>query len=178
MEQWKTRSRRTLYQHLPWITLEQREIELPNGKVIPDWTWVDTPDFINIAVITTEGKFALFRQNKYAVDGVSLAPVGGYLEPGEDPLDCAKRELREELGYEAATWLALGKYAVDGNRGCGNGHLFLATDARKTTERNADDLEEQEFVLLSREDVQTALLRGEFKVMPWAAVMALALMRV
>lgn len=176
MNNWITRSRRVIYQNKPWITLEQREIELPNGRVIPDWTWVDTPDYINIAVITREGKFALFRQNKYAADGVSLAPVGGYLEADEDPLACAKRELSEEMGYEAAEWRALGAYAVDGNRGCGRGHLFLATGAQKTTQRHADDLEEQEFVLLSREEVAAALQRGDFKVMPWAAVMALALL--
>jgi ADP-ribose pyrophosphatase len=177
MQPWKTRSRRTLFTQQPWITLEQHEVELPNGNVIPDWTWVITPDFINVAAVTDDGRFLCFRQVKYAVAGTSLATVGGYLEPGEGPRDCARRELLEETGYEAREWISLGSYAIDGNRGAGTGHLWLATGARKVAEINADDLEEQELLLLSRKDIERALAAGEFKLVSWAACMALALMR-
>jgi ADP-ribose pyrophosphatase len=128
-------------------------------------------------VVAEDGRFVCFRQTKYAVEGVSLAPVGGYLEPGEDPLAAAKRELREETGYAAAEWADLGSYAVDGNRGAGRGYLFLATGARRVGEIDADDLEEQELLLLTRAEVAEALARGEFKVLAWAAVVALALLR-
>ena len=122
-----------------------------------------------------DGLFLVFRQTKYAVDGPTLGPVGGYLEPGEDPLATAKRELREETGYDAPEWTALGRYAVDGNRGCGVGHLYLAQRARKVAEPAADDLEEQELLTLTRDEVEAALLAGGFGVLSWAAVVALAL---
>jgi ADP-ribose pyrophosphatase len=102
--------------------------------------------------------------------------VGGYLEPGEDPLAAAKRELLEEMGYEAPDWTLLGRYVVDGNRGAGNACFYLARGARKVAEANADDLEEQELLMLTRGEVEAALLAGEFKVMSWAAVMAMALL--
>lgn len=92
-------------------------MELPTGQIIDDWQWIITPDFINVVLITEAGEFVCFRQTKYAVDGVSLAIVGGYLEEGEDPLDAAKREVLEETGYSAPNWTPLGSYAVDGNRG-------------------------------------------------------------
>jgi ADP-ribose pyrophosphatase len=44
-------------------------------------------------------------------------------------------------------------------------------------EIDSDDLEEQEIVMLSREELETALLQGEFKVMAWAAAVAFALRR-
>jgi ADP-ribose pyrophosphatase len=131
----------------------------------------------SVIAVTEAGEFLCFRQTKYAVDGETLAPVGGYLEPGEDPLSAAKRELLEEAGYEAADWQSLGQYAVDGNRGAGNAHLFLATGAHQTTEPDADDLEEMQFLLLSRAEVETALHNGEFKALPWSAAFALALLR-
>jgi ADP-ribose pyrophosphatase len=53
----------------------------------------------------------------------------------------------------------------------------MARRARKVAERNADDLEEQELLFLSREEVAAALAAGEFKVLPWAAIVALALTR-
>ena len=57
------------------------------------------------------------------------------------------------------------------------GHLYLARQARYVTPRNADDLEEQELLLLTRSEMETALTQGEFKVLAWAAAIAFALRR-
>jgi len=143
--------------------------------VIDDWPWVESREFANVMAVTEDSLFLVFRQTKYAVDGPTLGPVGGYLEPGEDPLETAKRELREETGYEAQDWTSLGRYAVDGNRGCGVGYLYLAQGARRVAEPNADDLEEQELLTLTRDEVESALLAGGFGVLSWAAVVAVAL---
>ncbi|NLG48750.1 MAG: NUDIX hydrolase [Chloroflexi bacterium] len=177
MQPWKTRDRRTVWERPPWLTVEQHTIELPDGRVIPDWAWVITPDYVNIVAVTTDQRWLCFRQTKYAVQGSTLALVGGYMEPGEQPLPAAQRELREETGYEADTWTALGHYAVDGNRGAGTAHLYMAQGARRVAAIASDDLEEQEQLLLTRAEVEQALLRGEFKVLPWAAAVALALAR-
>lgn len=178
MKPWKTLSKKTVLENGKWVTVEYRTLELPNGKVIDDWTWIILPEYINVVAVTEVGRFICFQQVKYAVEGVSLAPVGGYIEDGEKPLAAAQRELREETGYTAVEWVNLGNYAVDGNRGAGVAHLFLAKGAVKTHEINADDLEEQEMVLLDRPEVESALRAGAFKVLAWAANVALALMHV
>jgi ADP-ribose pyrophosphatase len=99
------------------------------------------------------------------------------LEPNEDPLAAAQRELLEETGHKAAQWIDLGRYCVDGNRGAGSAHLFLAKGAFRVGPVKSDDLEEQELLRLSRTEVEAALAAGEFKVLAWSAVMALALWR-
>jgi len=172
---WKTIARHTVLDARPYLSVEMRTIELPDGRTIPNWAWVDTPDYINVVAITRTGEFICFRQTKYAIAGTSLAVVGGYIEPGEAPLAAAKRELIEETGYHAERWQSLGSYAVDGNRGAGVAHFFLAQGAKKVTEINADDLEAQELLLLSRAEVEAALARHEFKVLAWAAIVSLAL---
>lgn len=177
MQPWKTLARTTVLERGKYLTVEDHTIALPDGRTIEQWPWLVTPEFVNVAVVTAERELLCFRQTKYAVPGVSLAVVGGYLEPGEDPLSAAQRELLEETGYEADTWTALGRYAVDGNRGAGAAHLFIAWNARRVAEINADDLEEQELLLLSAQQARAALEAGEFKCLPWAAVMALALLR-
>jgi len=173
----KTNSRRTVFDGNKFLRVEYHEVEWPNGQVVDDWAWIVTPDYVNVVPETEDGRLVCFRQVKYAVDGPSLAVVGGYKESAEEPLVAAKRELREEAGYEADEWISLGSYPVDGNRGVGKGHFFLARKARYVGKTASDDLEEQEALILSRAEVQDALLRGEFKLMPWAAAMALALLR-
>jgi ADP-ribose pyrophosphatase len=172
-----TRGQRTVYEGRPYLTVELRQVEWPNGTVIDDWAWVDTPDYVNVVTETEDGRLLCFRQIKYALDEPSLALVGGYMEPGEDPLPAAQRELREEAGYAAPEWIDLGCYRVDANRGMGSGHFYLARRASFVGKTESDDLEEQEPLLMTREEARAALLRGEFKVMAWAAAMALALVR-
>jgi ADP-ribose pyrophosphatase len=177
MESWKTLSRRVLLDYSKFLIVEEHAVELPDGQVIQDWPWVITPDFVNVVVVTEDGLFVCFRQTKYAIRGTSLAPVGGFLEQGEDPLEAAQRELLEETGYEATEWTDLGCYRVDANRGAGVAHFFLARQARRVSEPDSDDLEEQELVLLTRNQVEAALAGGDFKVLPWATIIALALRR-
>lgn len=177
MQTWKTLSRETIFDHGKFLRVEKHAIELPDGRILADWPWVVTPDFINVMVVTEDDRFLVFRQTKYAVDGISLAPVGGYLEPNEEPLAAAQRELMEETGYQARDWIDLGSYAVDGNRGAGRAHLFLAQNARSIQKPDADDLEDQEMVLLTRAELELAVAAGEFKLVPWQAVMALGLLQ-
>ena len=177
MQSWKTLSKRLVLDRGRFLKVEDHTVELPSGQIIPDWTWVVTPDFVNVVLVTEDERVVCFRQTKYAAEGVTLAAIGGYIEPGEDPLLAAQRETLEETGYEARHWSKLGCFAVDGNRGAGLAYSYLATGARRVAERNADDLEEQEMVLLTIDELRAALLRGEFKVLPWVAALSLALLR-
>lgn len=172
---WKIRSRRTILDHSRFLKVESHTIELPDGRVIDDWPWVIIPSAAIVLAMTAGEQFICFRQVKYAVEGTTLAPVGGMIEAGEDPLQAAQRELLEETGYRAAEWISLGNYVLDPNRGGATMHLFLALDAEKTAEPDSDDLEDQELITLSRAELESAVLQGEFKVLAWAAVVSLAL---
>jgi ADP-ribose pyrophosphatase len=177
MQTWKTLSRQVLLSQPPYLEVERHSLELPDGRLISNWQWIVTPDYVNVVVVTKEGAFLCLRQTKYAVAGTTLALVGGYLNPGEAPLAAAQRELREETGYTAPDWRSLGSYAVDGNRGVGHAHLFLAQNAHRVGAIDTDDLESQALLRLDRAQVTAALAQGEFKVLPWAAAMALALVQ-
>lgn len=172
---WKTRSKKTILEHSKYLAVEDHTVELPDGQIIKRWPWIITPDYINVLAETQDNQFICFRQTKYAVEGTTLAPVGGYLEPNEEPLAAAQRELLEETGYAAPEWIDLGRYRVDANRGGGMAYLFLARGAYRVQEPDADDLEEQKLLYLSQVELEDALAAGEFKVLAWAANVALAL---
>jgi ADP-ribose pyrophosphatase len=175
MKPWKTKSRQIVFEQRPWLQVEYHTVELPDGRLIPDWPWIITPDYVNVVAVTEDERFLCFRQVKYGIEGTTLGIVGGFVEEGEEPFQAAQRELREETGYESTDWIPLGSYRVDPNRGVAMGHLYLARQARYVTPRNADDLEEQELILLARPELESALAAGEFKVLAWAAAIAFAL---
>jgi ADP-ribose pyrophosphatase len=175
MRCWKVNNRKIVLEKQPWLVVEEHVIELPDGRVIPDWTWVVCPDYVNVVVRLEDGRFLLFRQDKYALAGASLAIVGGYINPGEQPLAAAKRELLEETGCFSVDWVDLGVYRVDPNRGIATGYLFFAMNAHKVATPIQDDLEEQEIITLDQSALEAALDRGEIQVLAWAAAVAFAL---
>ena len=172
---WETISRKTILRHSKFLTVESRAIKLPDGKIIPDWPWLIIPNAAIVLAVTDDKKFLCFRQTKYAVEGTSLAPVGGMLEPNETPLGAAKRELLEEMGYKASDWIDLGSYILDPNRGIATMYLFLALNAKHVAKPNSDDLEDQDLLFLNQNEIESALKKGEFKILAWSAVVAMSL---
>ena len=172
---WETLYKKTIFTLGKFLTVENHTIKLPDGRIIPDWAWLIIPSAAIVLPVTADGKFLCFRQTKYAVEGTCLAPVGGMLEPDETPDEAAKRELLEEIGYDAPDWVNLGSYILDPNRGIASMHLYLALNARQVTQPDSDDLEDQELVSLSKTELENALMMGDFKVLAWSAVVAMGL---
>ena len=74
------------------------EVELPNGlKTYRDI--VRHPGAVAIVPVLPDGRIVLVRQYRYAAGKPLLEIPAGTLEKGEDPLECARRELIEETGY-------------------------------------------------------------------------------
>ncbi len=176
LRKWKTLSKKTVLQYNKFLTVEEHAVELPDGRLIPNWSWIIIPDAAIVTAVTREGKFLSFRQTKYAIEGITLAPVAGMLDSGEAPLAAAKRELLEETGYEADVWTHLGSFCLDPNRGVNTIHLFLAQEAHPVAMMKADDLEDQQLVLLDRNEVEKALLLGEYKAIMWTTAISMALL--
>ena len=102
----------------------------------------------------------------------------GFIDDGETPGDAARRELLEEAGYEAADWHDLGRYVVDGNRGCGTEHVFLARGARRVAEPVDMDLAPITVRLVAVEEAVNSMWRGEIHELASAAALALAVLRI
>jgi ADP-ribose pyrophosphatase len=76
------------------------EVELPNGRRTHR-DFVRHPGAVAVVPFLPDGRVVLVRQYRYAAGKELLEIPAGTLEPGELPLDCARRELVEETGYEA-----------------------------------------------------------------------------
>jgi ADP-ribose pyrophosphatase len=91
------------------VHLFRDTVRLPNGKPA-------TREVIRhvgaaaVVPLTDEGNVILVRQYRYPFAQVMLEIPAGKLDIGENPIDCARRELLEETGYEAAEFVSLGVF--------------------------------------------------------------------
>eukprot|EP00980_Cylindrotheca_fusiformis_P031669 scaffold26767_cov117-Cylindrotheca_fusiformis.AAC.4 len=171
---------KTLYE-TPFARFQLHTVRM-GESVIDDWMWFDESDNINVLVQEEKGNFVVLKQTKYAIDGETLAIVGGFIEEGETPLEAAQRELKEELGMEAKHWKDMGSYRAAANRGGGMTHIFWAqkatylSGAEQTAVRGQADLERQDLVRHSEKELVELLLQGKFGEIKWTATVALALL--
>ena len=82
------------------ITLNIDTVQLPNGHTI-DLEIIRHPGASAVVPLKEDGTVVLIRQFRHAANGFIYEIPAGKLHPQEDPLDCAARELEEEIGYKA-----------------------------------------------------------------------------
>ena len=173
-QRWEVLKNDLIYEALPWIKLSVQQVRLPSGKVVDSFHRVKMPEYAVVVARTSDGRIIMERQYKHGVGKVSLMLPGGLIEPGEEPIAAAKRELEEETGYVGDDWQSLGCFVANGNYGCGKAHIFNAENAMKAHEPNSGDLEDMEIVLIQPEDVLRVFCNGEVVVLSAAAAIAMA----
>jgi ADP-ribose pyrophosphatase len=171
---WLSVGRRILLDRLPWLRVVSEDLQLPDGRQVTDYLQLEAPDFVVVVAVTDQGRMVLLRCYKHGLAGTDLQPPAGYIEPDETPQAAARRELLEETGYQAEEMRLLGKCVVDGNRGAGHAHMFLATGCRQISEPQPADLEEQQILVLPLDDALRLWREGEFGQLGPAAAMGLA----
>ena len=116
-------------------------VQLPNGQEAKREV-VLHPGAVTVLAITAEDKVLLVRQFRKPCERVLVEIPAGKLEPGEEPLASAKRELEEETGYQAREWQHLNSFYTSPGFADELIHLYVARDLVKT----AQNLDQDEFL--------------------------------
>lgn len=93
---------RTVYRGRLLHVLEDA-VRLPDGKTSAR-EYIRHPGAVMVVPLTEGGSVVLVRQFRYPLKRHFIEIPAGKMEQGEDPLDTARRELREECGVDAASW--------------------------------------------------------------------------
>ncbi|MCS6286836.1 MAG: NUDIX hydrolase [Nitrospira sp.] len=88
------------------VTLNIETVALPNGVTV-DLETIRHPGASAVVPLKDDGTVVLIRQFRHAAGGYIYEIPAGKLNPGEDPLSCAARELEEEIGYRASSFALL-----------------------------------------------------------------------
>lgn len=140
----------------PWsVVSENKEYTTPIFKLLKrrmklqaqeennqgDFYILEAPAWINVIALTSDSEIVLVEQYRYGVQEPTLEIPGGMVDPGEEQLEAASRELLEETGYRSDSWRSLGK--VSSNPAILNNYtyLFIAEDCQYVGSEHQDSHE-------------------------------------
>ena len=145
----------------PWLTARREKVELPDGRVIPEYYVLEYPDWVNVIAITKDGQFVMERQFRYAAGMTCYEIPCGVVEKGETPLEAIQRELMEETGYGGGEWNLLMKLSPNPTSMTNMTYCYLATGVEKLSDQHLDATEDLTVHLMSKEDVWQLLEKNE-----------------
>lgn len=156
---------RPLTEDVAWtgriFNVDRLRVELPDGRVaIRDV--VRHPGAVAVVALTEDGRICLVRQYRTALGRVTVEIPAGKLAPGEDPLECATRELLEETGMSAEKVAFLTTIATSDGFCDELIHIYMATGLTfSRSEPDADEFINVDLVPL--EELVDAVLDGRIE---------------
>jgi ADP-ribose pyrophosphatase len=140
------------------FAIVEQALRLPSGRTVVRQV-VKHPGAVVIIPQLEDSRLVLVEQYRFAVGATLLEFPAGTLEPGEAPLECARRELIEETGYRADHWRALGILYPSPGYCDEQQHLFMATGL-VPEHAAADEDEILEVKGLTVQEVERAIADG------------------
>lgn len=141
------------------VQVDMEMVQVPNGNVTMREV-VRHPGGVCVVALGDDGMVAMVRQYRFPIGEHLLELPAGKLEPGEDPLPAAQRELSEETGIEAENWHDLGFIYTSPGFSTERLYMYLATGLRHG-KQHLDPNEFLDVEYRSLDELCAMALRGE-----------------
>jgi ADP-ribose pyrophosphatase len=145
------------------VNVRQDQVLLPGGETAFREV-VEHPGAAAALALDDQERVILVRQYRQPAAAVLLEIPAGKLDPGEEPLACAQRELAEETGFRGNSWRPLGWFYLSPGFCNEKIHLFLARELTVADPLPTVDLEETvEVISLPLGELYEMAAKGELK---------------
>ena len=142
-----------------FLKIKSDKVKLPNGeKAMREY--VHHPGASVIIAILPDGKIVFENQYRYSVKKNCLELPAGKIENKEDPINTAKRELKEETGFTATHWKKIGVILPTIGYSDEKIHIYVATNL-KTGTQSLDNGEFLEILEFSSEEILELINLGK-----------------
>ncbi len=141
------------------FSLVSEEYTLDNG-VTSDMDFIQHPGAAAMVPMLNQTEVVLIKQYRHAIREFIWEIPAGTLDPRESPINCAKRELVEEIGYSAHDWHQLGTIIPLPGYSDERIHIFLASGL-KPAEQHLDDDEMLKVHQMNFKEALQMILAGE-----------------
>jgi ADP-ribose pyrophosphatase len=135
-----------------FLKVQRDTVRLPDGKT-SSREYIRHPGAVVVLPLFDDGTVLLERQFRYPPNRVFIEFPAGKIDPDEDPLDCAKRELQEETGYSASDW----KFVCTIHNAIAYSDEHLDIYLARGLKEGPSKLDEGEFLETFRADVKDML---------------------
>lgn len=132
----------------------------PRTEKVHEVVVLESPDWVNVVAVTPAGQVVLIRQFRHGREEITLEIPGGMVDAGESPAAAAKRELKEETGYEAESWHYLGRVTPNPAFLDNICHTYLALEAIQTGQPSFDGSEDIEVLLVALAELGEMVQNG------------------
>ncbi|MGH7158153.1 MAG: NUDIX hydrolase [Candidatus Saccharimonadales bacterium] len=142
MSKLRVLARKQVFDH-PWERIFIEKVETENGKTF-NYLISEPNDFVIVVPFVGAEKLLMVEQYKHGAQKYLLGFPAGFINKGESPEDCAKRELHEEVHYTAETFRLVATLSENPTRCRNSYYIIFAENARPTAAKqhtNPDDLE-------------------------------------
>ncbi len=163
MKKWETISSKTILSN-EYFEVVHDDCKR-DGELLSPYYVIKQSDSVVVCPVTKENNVVLIKQYRHPVNSINIELPAGHLFTGEDVLAAAKRELKEETGYEAETYEKTGEVFSSAGLQNNKVHFYLAKNAVKTSEQNLDEHEDIEVFELPLAQALELLKNGEIKDM-------------
>ena len=136
------------------------DVGLPNG-VRTEFAFVRHPGSTAIVPLFDDGTIAMTLQYRHPVKEYLLEIPAGTMEPGESPIDCARRELEEEAGFRAREFIALGQVHILPSYSDEKIHVYLARDLEPSKQNLDKDEMLNDIVRYPLEEILQMIAKGK-----------------
>jgi 8-oxo-dGTP pyrophosphatase MutT (NUDIX family) len=144
----------------PWLKLREDRVTLPGHIETFDFNVVEMPEWVGILAVTEHEQLLFVEQYRHGCGRVSRELPAGVIDPGEEPLAAAQRELLEETGHAAQDWRPLIALLPEPNRFSTRAHFYFARGARRVGEQQPDATEQIHVVHVDTGAVWTEIASG------------------
>lgn len=158
---WRVLKSEKLLSKGTWMNLRMEEVQLPSGSVVPEWFVLEFPDWVNVIAITKDGQFVMEDQYRHALGQTHFELVAGVIDPGETPLEAAKRELSEETGFGGGEWELFMTVSPNPTNHTNMSYTFLARGVEKLSEQHQEASEDIHVDIFTRDEVKELLESGQ-----------------